>query len=43
MTFYVIALGVGVALGGTFGFRMGRTYERVRPKTKKKKKTKKGR
>lgn len=34
MTVYLILLVVGALFGGSLGFRLGRTYERVRPRTK---------
>ncbi|MEZ4248976.1 MAG: hypothetical protein R3B99_12115 [Polyangiales bacterium] len=40
MTLYLLLLAVGALVGGSLGFRLGRTYERVRrPKSPKKKRS----
>ena len=40
MTLYLVLLAVGALVGGSLGFRLGRTYERVRrPKSPKKKRS----
>lgn len=32
MTFSIVLLVLGALVGGSFGFKLGRTYERVRPR-----------
>lgn len=34
MTFTLVLLVIGALVGGSVGFKLGRTYERVRPRTK---------
>jgi hypothetical protein len=34
MTFTLVLLVIGALFGGSVGFKLGRTYERVRPRTK---------
>lgn len=34
MTFTIVLLVIGALFGGSVGFKLGRTYERVRPRTK---------
>lgn len=39
MILYLLLLGLGALVGGSIGFRLGRTYERVRPRTSPRKKS----
>ena len=39
MILYLLLLGLGALVGGSIGFRLRRTYERVRPRTSPRKKS----